>query len=107
MAYLNKQEFQQTILLTQQIVDEVKNYVAKERSKRPYSYKKFYEETNISHTSFESILANKNRSITLDTATRLLDKCGYRLKIVPKIMPRSFYDHKDIIPPSDYATSSE
>ena len=48
---------------------------------------------------------NKNSSLTLDTAIRLLDKCGYELSIVPKEDKKKkpiSYDHPDIIPPIGY-----
>ena len=56
-----------------------------------------------------SFLTHKemNSSITLDTAMRLLHGCGMTLKIVPELMPKDFYKHKDIIMPKEYEDGSE
>lgn len=107
MAYTNKESFERTQEMTEQIISEVENYVAKQKARKSYSYHKFWMETGVTHQTWDNIRSNKNRSMTLDTAIRLLDKCGLRLKITPKLMPRSQYDHKDIIPPSEYETSGE
>ena len=107
MSISNKEMMPQTKELTGQIIDEVESYVAKRRARGHYSLNILYKEVNLTHTSWAYIRKNENRSITLDTAIRLLDKCGLRLKIVPKIMPRNQYDHKDIIPPSEDATSGK
>lgn len=107
MTWTNKEMMTQTRELTLNIIDEVESYVAKRRARGHYSLNQLYKDVNITHTSWSHIRRDENRSITLDTAVRLLDKCGLRLKIVPKIMPRSQYDHKDIIPPSEYATGSK
>ena len=107
MSISNKTMMTETRELTLKIIDEVESYVAKKRARGHYSLNQLYKDVNITHTSRAYIKRNENRSITLDTAVRLLDKCGLRLKIVPKIMPRNQYDHKDIIPPSEYATSGK
>lgn len=107
MTCTKKEIMTQTRELTLNIIDEVESYVAKKRARGHYSLNQFYRDINITHTSWAYIKRNENRSMTLDTAVRLLDKCGLRLKIVPKIMPRNQYDHKDIIPPTEYATSGE
>lgn len=107
MSISNKTMMTQTRELTLKIIDEVESYVAKRRARGHYSLNQLYKDMNITHTSWAYIKRNENRSITLDTAVRLLDNCGLRLKIVPKIMPRNLYDHKGIIPPSEYATSGK
>ena len=111
MAYTNKESFEATESLTNEIIEKVKTFISRRKTLTQYSYHKFFEEVNVSHTTWDNMRYNKNRSLTLDTAIRLLDKCGYELSIVPKEdkekKPIS-YDHPDIIPPRGYyETSSE
>ena len=84
MAYTNKESFEATESLTNEIIDKVKLFVARRKSVTNYSYHKFFNEVNVSHTTWDNMRYNKSRSLTLDTAIRLLDKCGYELSIVPK-----------------------
>lgn len=111
MAYTNKESFEATELLTNEIIEKVKTFISKRKTLTQYSYHKFFEEVNVSHTTWDNMRYNKNRSLTLDTAIRLLDKCGYELSIVPKEDKKKkpiSYDHPDIIPPRGYyETSSE
>ena len=109
MAYTNKESFEATELLTNEIIEKVKTCISRRKTLTQYSYHKFFEEVNVSHTTWDNMRYNKNRSLTLDTAIRLLDKCGYELSIVPKEdkekKPIS-YDHPDIIPPQGYYETS-
>ena len=111
MAYTNKESFEATELLTNEIIEKVKTFISRRKTLTQYSYHKFFEEVNVSHTTWDNMRYNKNRSLTLDTAIRLLDKCGYELSIVPKEDKKKkpiSYDHPDIIPPRGYyETSSE
>ena len=105
MAYTNKESFEATELLTNEIIEKVKTFISRRKALTQYSYHKFFEEVNVSHTTWDNMRYNKNRSLTLDTAIRLLDKCGYELSIVPKEDKRKkpiSYDHPDIIPPRGY-----
>ena len=109
MAYTNKESFEATESLTNEIIEKVKTYISKRKTLTQYSYHKFFEETNVSHTTWDNMRYNKNRSLTLDTAIRLLDKCGYELSIVPKEDKKKkpiSYDHPDIIPPQGYYETS-
>ena len=102
MAYNNKESFEATESLTNEIIDKVKTFISRRKTLTQYSYHKFFEEVNVSHTTWDNMRYNKNRSLTLDTAIRLLDKCGYGLSIVPKEDKKKkpiSYDHPDIIPP--------
>ena len=111
MAYTNKESFEATESLTNEIIQKVKMFISRRKALTQYSYHKFFEEVNVSHTTWDNMRYNKNRSLTLDTAIRLLDKCGYELSIVPKEDKKKkpiSYDHPDIIPPRGYyETSSE
>lgn len=110
MAYTNKESFEATESLTNEIIDKVKLFVARQKSVTNYSYHKFFNEVNVSHTTWDNMRYNKSRSLTLDTAIRLLDKCGYELSIVPKEDKKKkpiSYDHPDIIPPRGYEKRSE
>ena len=111
MAYTNKESFEATESLTNEIIEKVKTFISRRKTLTQYSYHKFFEEVNVSHTTWDNMRYNKNRSLTLDTAIRLLDKCGYELSIVPKEDKKKkpiSYDHPDIIPPRGYyETSSE
>lgn len=105
MAYTNKESFEATESLTNEIIEKVKTFISRRKTITQYSYHKFFEETNVSHTTWDNMRYNKNRSLTLDTAIRLLDKCGYELSIVPKEDKKKksiSYDHPDIIPPIGY-----
>ena len=110
MAYTNKESFEATELLTNEIIEKVKMFISRRKTLTQYSYHKFFEEVNVSHTTWDNMRYNKNRSLTLDTAIRLLDKCGYELSIVPKEYkknkPISYY-HPDIIPPRGYEKRTE
>ena len=110
MAYTNKESFEATELLTNEIIEKVKMFISRRKTLTQYSYHKFFEEVNVSHTTWDNMRYNKNRSLTLDTAIRLLDKCGYELSIVPKEDKKKkpiSYDHPDIIPPIGYEKRSE
>ena len=110
MAYTNKESFEATELLTNEIIEKVKMFISRRKTLTQYSYHKFFEEVNVSHTTWDNMRYNKNRSLTLDTAIRLLDKCGYELSIVPKEDKKKkpiSYDHPDIIPPRGYEKRSE
>ena len=110
MAYTNKESFEATELLTNEIIEKVKTFISRRKTLTQYSYHKFFEEVNVSHTTWDNMRYNKNRSLTLDTAIRLLDKCGYELSIVPKEDKKKkpiSYDHPDIIPPIGYEKRSE
>ena len=110
MAYTNKESFEATESLTNEIIEKVKTFISRRKTLTQYSYHKFFEEVNVSHTTWDNMRYNKNRSLTLDTAIRLLDKCGYELSIVPKEDKKKkpiSYDHPDIIPPGGYETSTE
>lgn len=109
MAYTNKESFEATESLTNEIIEKVKTFISKRKALTQYSYHKFFEEVNVSHTTWDNMRYNKNRSLTLDTAIRLLDKCGYELSIVPKEDKKKksiSYDHPDIIPPIGYYETS-
>ena len=109
MAYTNKESFEATESLTNEIIDKVKLFVARRKSVTNYSYHKFFNEVNVSHTTWDNMRYNKSRSLTLDTAIRLLDKCGFKLAIVPKDDGKKpiSYDHPDIIPPRGYEKRTE
>ena len=110
MAYTNKESFEATELLTNEIIEKVKTFISRRKTLTQYSYHKFFEEVNVSHTTWDNMRYNKSRSLTLDTAIRLLDRCGYELSIVPKEDEKKkpiSYDHPDIIPPIGYEKRSE
>ena len=109
MAYTNKESFEATESLTNEIIEKVKTFISRRKALTQYSYHKFFEEVNVSHTTWDNMRYNKNRSLTLDTAIRLLDKCGLKLTIVPKDDGKKpiSYDHPDIIPPRGYEKRTE
>ena len=111
MANLNKDITESTVRLTKEINRIIENYVANRKYKRnneKYTKGNFCEDVGVSRTT-TSILTHEEikSSITLDTAIRLLHGCGMTLKIVPELMPKEFYQHKDIIMPTEYEDSSE
>ena len=111
MANLNKDITESTVRLTKEINRIIENYVANrkyKKNKEKYTKGNFCEDVGVSRTT-TSILTHEEikSSITLDTAMRLLHGCGMTLKIVPELMPKEFYQHKDIIMPKEYEDSSE
>lgn len=111
MANLNKDIKESTVRLTKEINRVIENYVANrkyKKNKEKYTKGNFCEDVGVSRTT-TSILTHEDikSSITLDTAIRLLHGCGMTLKIVPELMPKEFYQHKDIIMPKEYEDSSE
>ena len=111
MANLNKDITESTVRLTKEINKIIENYVANRKYKKnneKYTKGNFCEDVGVSRTT-TSILTHEEikSSITLDTAIRLLHGCGMTLKIVPELMPKEFYQHKDIIIPKEYEDSSE
>ena len=111
MASLNKIIMDDTVRLTKDINRIVENYVANRKySKNNEKYTKgnFCEDVGVSRTVTSRITHEQIKSsITLDTAIRLLHGCGMTLKIVPELMPKDFYKHKDIIMPKEYEDGSE
>ena len=106
MANLNKDITESTVRLTKEINKIIENYVANRKYKKnneKYTKGNFCEDVGVSRTT-TSILTHEEikSSITLDTAIRLLHGCGMTLKIVPELMPKEFYQHKDIIMPKYY-----
>ena len=106
MANLNKDITESTVRLTKEINRVIENYVANRKYKKnnkKYTKGNFCEDVGVSRTT-TSILTHEDikSSITLDTAIRLLHGCGMTLKIVPELMPKEFYQHKDIIMPKYY-----
>ena len=111
MANLNKDIQESTVRLTKEINRIIENYVANrkyKKNKEKYTKGNFCEDVGVSRTT-TSILTHEEikSSITLDTAMRLLHGCGMTLKIVPELMPKEFYQHKDIIMPKEYEDSCE
>lgn len=106
MANLNKDITESTVRLTKEINRIIENYVANRKYKKnneKYTKGNFCEDVGVSRTT-TSIITHEDikSSITLDTAIRLLHGCGMTLKIVPELMPKEFYQHKDIIMPKYY-----
>ena len=111
MANLNKDITESTVRLTKEINRIIENYVANrkyKKNKEKYTKGNFCEDVGVSRTT-TSILTHEEikSSITLDTAIRLLHGCGMTLKIVPELMPKEFYQHKDIIMPKEYEDCGE
>ena len=111
MANLNKDIQESTVRLTKEINRIIENYVANrkyKKNKEKYTKGNFCEDVGVSRTT-TSILTHEEikSSITLDTAMRLLHGCGMTLKIVPELMPKEFYQHKDIIMPKEYEDCGE
>lgn len=111
MANLNKDIKENTVRLTKEINRVIENYVANRKYKKnngKYTKGNFCEDVGVSRTT-TSILTHEDikSSITLDTAIRLLHGCGMTLKIVPELMPKEFYKHKDIIMPKEYEDGGE
>lgn len=110
MANLNKDINGNTVRLTKEINRIIENYIAnrKNSKNKKYTKGKFCDDVGVSRTVTSTITHEQIKSsITLDTAIRLLHGCGMTLKIVPELMPKEFYQHKDIIMPKDYEDSSE
>lgn len=106
MANLNKDITESTVRLTKEINRIIENYVANRKYKKnneKYTKGNFCEDVGVSRTTTSIITHEEIKSsITLDTAIRLLHGCGMTLKIVPELMPKEFYQHKDIIMPKYY-----
>ena len=111
MANLNKDIKESTVRLTKEINRVIENYVANRKyskNKKKYTKGNFCEDVGVSRTTTSAITHDEIKaSITLDTAMRLLHGCGMTLKIVPELMPKDFYKHKDIIMPKEYEDGSE
>ena len=110
MANLNKDINENTVRLTKEINRIIENFIAnRENSKnKKYTKGKFCDDVGVSRTVTSTITHEQIKSsITLDTAIRLLHGCGMTLKIVPELMPKEFYQHKDIIMPKEYEDGSE
>ena len=111
MANLNKDITESTVRLTKEINKIIENYVANrkyKKNKEKYTKGNFCEDVGVSRTVTSRITHEQIKSsITLDTAMRLLHGCGMTLKIVPELMPKEFYQHKDIIMPKDYEDGGE
>ena len=111
MANLNKDITESTVRLTKEIKRIIENDVANRKYKKnneKYTKGNFCEDVGVSRTVTSRITHEQIKSsITLDTAMRLLHGCGMTLKIVPELMPKKFYQHKDIIMPKDYEDGSE
>lgn len=110
MANLNKDINGNTVRLTKEINRIIENYIAnrKNSKNKKYTKGKFCDDVGVSRTVTSTITHEQIKSsITLDTAIRLLHGCGMTLKIIPELMPKKFYQHKDIIMPKDYEDGSE
>ena len=111
MANLNKDITESTVRVTKDINRTEENYVANikySKKKKKYTKGNFCEDVGVSRTVTSRITHEQIKSsITLDTAIRLLHGCGMTLKIVPELMPKRFYQHKDIIMPKEYEGGSE
>ena len=111
MANLNKDIKENTVRLTKEINRIIENYIANRKyskNNEKYTKGKFCDDVGVSRTVTSMITHEQIKSsITLDTAIRLLHGCGMTLKIVPELMPKKFYQHKDIIMPKDYEDGSE
>lgn len=110
MVNLNKDINENTVRLTKEINRIIENYIAnrKNSKNKKYTKGKFCDDVGVSRTVTSAITHEQIKSsITLDTAIRLLHGCGMRLKIVPELMPKKFYQHKDIIMPKEYEDGSE
>lgn len=106
MANLNKALSPKTGEIMKEINNIIANYVANRNYKnngKKYTKGQFCADVGVSRT-ITSYLTHDDfeNSITLDTAMRLLHGCGMTLKVVPEVMPREMYMHKDIIMPSCY-----
>ena len=110
MANLNKDINENTVRLTKEINRIIENYIAnrKNSKNKKYTKGKFCDDVGVSRTVTSMITHEQIKSsITLDTAIRLLRGCGMTLKIVPELMPKKFYQHKDIIMPKEYEDGGE
>lgn len=111
MAYLNKTITSDTIKLTNEINQQVERYIANRKyskNNEKYTKAKFCKEVGVSKSTSSNITHSElGQSITLDTALRLLRGCGLTLKISPLLMPKDFYNHKDIIMPKEYEERGE
>ena len=111
MANLNKDIKENTVRLTKEINRIIENYIVNRKCSKnneKYTKGKFCDDVGVSRTVTSMITHESIKSsITLDTAIRLLYGCGMTLKIVPELMPKKFYQHKDIIMPKEYEDGSE
>ena len=111
MANLNKSISEKTVRLIKEINRTIENYVANRKyskNKEKYTKGRFCEDVGVSRKTTSAITHDEiTTSITLDTAIRLLHGCGMTLKIVPELMPKEFYQHKDIIMPKEYEDGGE
>ena len=111
MANLNKDIKENNVRLTKEINRIIENYIVNRKCSKnneKYTNGKYHEQVRVSRTVTSMITHEQIKSsITLDTAIRLLNGCGMTLKIVPELMPKKFYQHKDIIMPKEYEGGCE
>lgn len=111
MANMSKKISPKTFELMKEINCQMEKYIAIHKHLKPdgkYTKRMFCHDVGVSSAT-ASVMAHdsKERCITLDTAVRLLHGCGMTIKIVPELMPKEMYMHKDIIMPSIYNDENE
>lgn len=84
MARERRPAIQPTKELEHEIRTVVAKYVEFNKAKRKFNWGDFFSESDVSKTLWSKMVREGRRSITLDSAVRLLDSVGMKLAIVPK-----------------------
>ena len=58
MAYTNKESFEATELLTNEIIEKVKTFISRRKTLTQYSYHKLFEEGNVAQTAWDNMRYN-------------------------------------------------
>ena len=104
MARERRPAIQPTKELEHEIRTVVAKYVEFNKAKRKFNWGDFFSESDVSKTLWSKMVREGRRSITLDSAVRLLDSVGMKLVIVPKDDPEIVKRTKDRI---RYETGTE
>ena len=97
MARERRPAIQPTKELEHEIRTVVAKYVEFNKAKRKFNWGDFFSESDVSKTLWSKMVREGRRSITLDSAVRLLDSVGMKLVIVPKDNPEVVERAKKLI----------
>ena len=97
MARERRPAIQPTKELEHEIRTVVAKYVEFNKAKRKFNWGEFFSESDVSKTLWSKMVREGRRSITLDSAVRLLDSVGMKLVIVPKDNPEVVKRTRNII----------
>ena len=97
MARERRPAIQPTKELEHEIRTVVAKYVEFNKAKRKFNWGDFFSESDVSKTLWSKMVREGRRSITLDSAVRLLDSVGMKLVIVHKEDPEVVKRTKNLL----------